>query len=68
MPDYRGYRYEVKEVGGNNFSGTVGPLDAPRATPGLVIVPKASSAAEAERAVKDWIDSENRKNATNGGA
>lgn len=68
MPDYRGYRYEVKEVAGNNFSGTVWPLDAPRATPGLVIVPKASSAAEAERAVKDWIDSENRKNAASGGA
>jgi hypothetical protein len=67
MPDYHGYRYEVKEVAGN-FCGTVWPLEAPRATPGLVIVPKASSAAEAERTVKDWIDSENRKNAASGGA
>jgi hypothetical protein len=67
MPDYRGYRYEVKELAGN-FSGTVWPLEAPRAAPGLVIVPKASSAAEAERTVRDWIDSENRKHATSGGS
>jgi hypothetical protein len=66
MPDYRGYRYEVRKVA-DLFQGLVWPPGTHHAAPGLEIVPFAMSADVAEQTVKEWIDRDLGTNTTTGG-